>query len=107
MNMLNNFKNDLLTSANPLTAACAASCKKLLAGIQNTRRAILSEFRQSAFGQDHLLQLALNEAEALAHQTGFPLLMFPTLAREKVQSVVAWRLRQQQVRRASFAKLAA
>ncbi|HZR18816.1 MAG TPA: hypothetical protein VFE51_16125 [Verrucomicrobiae bacterium] len=107
MNMLNDFQNNSLTSASPFVAACAASCQKLLTGIQNIRRVILSEFRESGFGQDHLLQLALNEAEALAHQTGFPLLTFPTLAREKLQSVVAWRLRQQRVRHTSFARLTA
>jgi len=49
--------------------------------------------------QEHLLELALNEAEALAAQTGYPHLVFPVLAAEKVRSVAAWDARQQRVRR--------
>jgi hypothetical protein len=37
----------------------------------------------------------LNEAEALAWQTDYPQLFFPTLAMEKVQAVVSRRPRQQ------------
>jgi hypothetical protein len=39
----------------------------------------------------------VNEAEALAWQTPYPHLLFPSLAAEKVQAVAAWQTRQQSV----------
>jgi hypothetical protein len=39
----------------------------------------------------------LNEAEALAWQTAYPHLLFPSLAVEKIQSVAAWQARQRLV----------
>jgi len=54
-----------------------------------------------------MLHLALNEAEALAGETGFPLLVFPELAREKAESVAAWGRRQQAVRQTPVLALAA
>jgi hypothetical protein len=103
----NTLQNQSLSSNRPLLAACSACGKKLMAAIQNVRTSLLNEFRQTAFAQEHVLLLAMNEAEALAHETGFPLLTFPSLAREKVQAVAAWQFRQQTVRRNSFARLAA
>ena len=44
-----------------------------------------------------LIRLALTEAEALAAQTGYPHLVFPLLAEEKVQQVTRWQERQQAV----------
>ena len=37
-----------------------------------------------------MLRLALNEAEAIAWQTEYPHLIFPTLAQEKAEEVAAW-----------------
>jgi hypothetical protein len=48
--------------------------------------------------QPHLLHLALNEAEALAWQTGFPALVFPELALEKANRVAEWHERQRSMR---------
>jgi hypothetical protein len=107
MNMNNTLRRTSSTASSPFVAACATTCEKLLRRLQNLKTALLDEFGRSVFGQEHLLQLALNEAEALAHETGFPLLTFPTLAREKVQAVAAWRLHQQSVRHPSFGRLAA
>jgi len=45
-----------------------------------------------------VFQLALNEAEALAWQSGFPHLFFPVLAWEKAAKVAEWYLRQQTIR---------
>jgi len=45
-----------------------------------------------------LLHLALNEAEALAWQTEYPHLVFPTLALEKAQAVANWLTRQRSMR---------
>jgi hypothetical protein len=58
--------------------------------------------------REHLLRLAVNEAEALAWQTDYPHLIFPTLAVEKVQAVTAWDAQQQALRRnQQFHRLAA
>jgi len=45
-----------------------------------------------------MLRLALNEAEALAWQTDYPHLVFPTLAMEKAQGLAAWNQRQRAIR---------
>jgi hypothetical protein len=79
--------------------ACLAGCQKLLSQIQKTRDAVLNEFRVTLGANEHLLRLALNEAEALAWQTEFPQLIFPTLATEKAQAIVAWSARQKSIRR--------
>ena len=79
--------------------ACLASCQKILAQITAAREVIFNEAVDVLKSQEHLLRLALNEAEATAWQTEFPQLVFPALATEKVQAVVAWDARQQAVRR--------
>ena len=70
-------------SINLFLSACTSSCQQLVSKIQSVKRSLRAEFRERFDAQDHMLQLALNEAEALAHETDFPLLVFPTLAREK------------------------
>jgi len=42
-----------------------------------------------------LLQLALNEAEALAWATSLPRLVFPALAEEKLETLQGWVQRQE------------
>lgn len=79
--------------------ACVASCRKMLAQIARAKEAIFAESREALQTQEHLLHLALNEAEALAWQTAYPHLVFPTLATEKVQAVADWNSHQQFVRR--------
>jgi len=78
----------------PGTAAfknrCRASCRKMLARITAAKEMIFNESRQSLKAHEHLLRLALNEAEAVAWQSLYPQLVFPALAAEKVQTVVAW-----------------
>ena len=81
------------------TAACAASCKKLLAKIAQARKSLMAEFQEGFAPHEHLLDLALNEAEALAWQTSYPHLVFPALAAEKARAVVNWTARQQLIQR--------
>lgn len=100
---MNILQNESGSNFGPFVGACAASCKKLVGKIQSIKAAILAEFRQGASDNGRMLQLALNEAEALAHETGYPHLFFPTLAREKVEAVAAWNLHQRGIRRADFA----
>ncbi len=84
---------------------CVQSCKRLLVGIKQTRNRIANEFHET-HGQ--LVQLALNEAEALAWQTTYPHLLFPALAVEKVQAVATWQNRQRAIHRSrlNFAQAA-
>ena len=49
---------------------------------------IVNDFHETLDSHGNLFQLALNEAEALAWQTDYPHLFFPTLAMERVQAVV-------------------
>src|SRR5215831_8510712 len=81
---------------------CLASCRALLAQIESTKDAILAEFRKDAGGQERMLRLAVNEAEALAWQTEYPHLLFPTLAQEKAEEVVAWQARERAIRQTPF-----
>ena len=96
------------TAEQTLTNRCVQSCKQLLAGIEQAKNRIANEFHETLEANSQLVQLALNEAEALAWQTDYPHLVYPTLALERVQAVVAWRTRQQTVsqRRLTFAEAA-
>ena len=76
-----------------------ARCRKAVARIEKVKAAVLSEFHDVLAEYQHLLHLAVNEAEALAWQTDFPHLFFPTLATEKANAVADWQARQQFVRR--------
>ena len=64
-----------------------------------SRSSIQREFSNIEQKNPRLFQLALNEAEALAWETGFPHLVFPTLAAEKVRAVCAWYQRQSTIKR--------
>jgi hypothetical protein len=77
---------------------CVASCRQLLAQLGNVREQVMAEFRGRVEEHQHILDLALNEAEALAWASGFPQLFFPTLATEKARAVTSWHLRQQSLR---------
>jgi cation diffusion facilitator CzcD-associated flavoprotein CzcO len=86
---------------------CVASCRKLLAQIENVKAQVVAEFRDRLDDHQHVLELALNEADALAWETGFPQLLFPTLAVEKAHAVTGWHLRQEFLRRRTAPLLAA
>jgi hypothetical protein len=81
-------------------ALCLKSCQKILTHIQTARAAIFSEARGAVAAQERMLQLALNEAEALAWQTAYPHLVFPALAMEKAREVAEWNRHQRAVRQA-------
>jgi len=72
-----------------------------MAQVKRVRETVFAEAPPALREQRHALRLALNEAEALAWQTMFPHLVFPVLALEKVQAVMTWNARQQEVRRAN------
>jgi hypothetical protein len=87
--------NALSTDAN----GALAWCRKTAALIERLRDAILSEYQTRLGNYQHLVRLAVNEAEALAWQTDFPLLVFPALATEKVRAVTDWQTRQELLKR--------
>src|ERR1043166_9448070 len=84
-----------------LATACLDCCRKLLAQIESAKKSVMAEFRETLAGHEHVLELALSEAEALAWQTGFPQLVFPTLATEKARAVATWNSSQQSLSRRS------
>lgn len=67
----------------------------------NIKNDLVREFGTSLSGNGPLLKAVLNEAEALAWQTGYPHLLFPVLAEEKAAAVNLWAARQRRVRHAS------
>ncbi|SRR6266566_2116404 len=87
------------TNENPFTAFCANYCRKLLSEIQQAKQDLVAQFRKAFAGQEQLLRLTLNEAEALAFLTEYPHLVFPTLAMEKVQGVANWSRHQKEIGR--------
>ncbi len=97
MNTTNTNKD--LNAESTITNRYAQSCKKLLAGIEQAKDRIASEFQETLESHGQLIQLAMNEAEALARQTEYPHLLFPSLAMEKIQTVAAWQTRQQSLHR--------
>jgi hypothetical protein len=101
------MKTENKTTVNRFADKCIASCQKLLAQIKKTKDSIRAEFRGTVKAHEQLLQLALNEAEALAWQTPYPHLFFPTLALEKAQAVASWEAHQQLIRKTSALSFAA
>lgn len=63
------------------------------------RAIIEQEFSSLSKQQPRVFQLAINEAEAVAWQSGFAHLIFPQLAEEKVRAVAEWHARQESIRR--------
>ena len=76
---------------------CFASCRKLNAQVAEVKQSILREFEVGPFGDGEMIQVAVNEAEALAWQTPYPHLFFTTLAREKATAATQWAARQRVV----------
>jgi hypothetical protein len=70
--------------------------------LSDLKKKILWEYSEAVGPNQHLLNLALNEAEALAWQTQFPHLVFPTLAEEKATNVVRWFARQRVISQAAL-----
>ena|SRR5436190_17493465 len=70
----------------------------ILKAIANVRALVEREFSILGQREPRLLRQALNEAEAIAWQTGFPQLVFPSLALEKARAVATWESRQRTMR---------
>ena len=65
--------------------------------LTRARASVEQEFATLRAEQPRLLDLALNEAEAIAWVNDFPELVFPALAEEKAQQVLQWHSAQQRV----------
>lgn len=106
--MNTNLANEAVNGEPTFAGRCVESCKKLLASIEQAKNKIAAEFQETLDSHSQLFRLALKEAEALAFQTDYPHLLFPTLAVEKIQAASAWQARQQLLRhrRAVFAAAA-
>src|SRR4051812_41417351 len=87
-----------VTLESSFAGRCVESCRKVLAQIEHVRSDVVAEFRGRLEEHQHVLELAVNEAEALAWETGFPQLLFPTLAAEKATAVATWHARQHSLR---------
>ena len=70
--------------------------------VARMKETMLYEYAHLAGEHTRLLRLALNEAEALAAETGFSHLLFPVLATEKANAAIAWHERQSTLRRSSL-----
>jgi hypothetical protein len=84
---------------NTIGKACLKSCKRILAQIKRVKAAVLAEAHNTLKVQDLMLRQAVNEAEALAWQTLYPHLVFPTLAAEKIQGLAVWGNRQRSLQK--------
>jgi hypothetical protein len=85
-------------TVNRLATQCVECGQRLLTQLKRTKDSLEAEFRRTVQAQDKLVHLALNEAEALAWETDYPHLFFPTLAVEKVQALSTWADRQRKIR---------
>jgi hypothetical protein len=86
-----------LHSRGSIPELCQCVSRNLKSRVRELKAKLLSEFRGRVDRHGHVLELALNEAEALAWESGFPQLLFPTLALEKARSVARWHDHQQAV----------
>jgi len=105
--MKNRIEDGKMETQMTFGVRCVASCRKILGQIEDVREQVATEFRDRLEEHKHVLDLALNEAEALAWESGFPQLFFPTLATEKARAVTGWHVRQQSLRQRTAQLLAA
>jgi len=81
------------------TSVCLEQCRALAARLAEAKESLIAEFKETFEIHERLVQLAVNEAEALAWETDYPHLLFPSLALEKVRVAANWNERQQVIRR--------
>jgi hypothetical protein len=97
----NSIHNSAATAQPSTVRDVFTLCRKAVAQIEKAKKKILADFRGRLEEHAHLLRLAVNEAEALAWQTDYPHLLFPTLAVEKAQAAAKWHTRQEYLRKAN------
>ena len=72
--------------------------RNTLDAVARVRALVGREFSILRQREPRLLRQALNEAEAIAWQTGFPQLVFPSLALEQARAAAIWENRQRTMR---------
>jgi hypothetical protein len=85
------------------SSACVEQCRKLAAHLASAKESLITELAESYEISERLLQLAVQEAEAIAWDTEYPHLVFPALAMEKVRVAANWQERQGVIRRVNQA----
>ena len=103
MDMKTEQMEKIENNPSSFASACMASCRKLLDRLAHVKQAVLDEFHDTVDAHNKMLRLAVNEAEALAWETDYPELVFPTLAQEKAAEVTSWQARQREIRRSKWA----
>ena len=96
-----NYYQQKSRTKNHALVRCLNTYEAVRRAVLRAKELVLSEYAHLAEENARVLRLALNEAEALAWQTDYPHLFFPTLAAEKAEAAVAWHRRQRAVRRAA------
>lgn len=71
---------------------------RAFAALARVRGDIERDFSELKGQAPRIVHLTLNEAEAVAWDSGFPHLVFPLLAEEKLSKAAAWVNRQRSVR---------
>src|SRR4051812_34461156 len=98
--MKTNITHDSNCSKSPASMLNPLSfCRKVADQIEQAKANILAEFREELGTHKNLLRLAVNEAAALAWQTGYPHLVFPTLVAEKAQALAKWNIHQRSLKK--------
>jgi hypothetical protein len=93
-----NTKNESSSNQN-FAAACFGACEKIAHQLSQAKASLVAEFKDALKNREELLRNAIVEADALAWQTDYPHLLFPSLANEKLQTALGWQLRQQSLLR--------
>lgn len=79
--------------------ACLGESTIVTDALARAKGNLIHQYSQNVEGDQRSLALALNEAEALAWDTGYPHLVFPLLGEEKARATAAWHSRQQTLKR--------
>ncbi len=89
-----------------IAARCLRACGKIAREFARVKSELTQQFQSLLDVPDPWLQQTVNEAEALAWQTGFPHLLFPVLAEEKVRKLGRWYSHQQMIQGQNYQEAA-
>jgi len=102
---MNSYQEVTKNAVKTAAQACIVSCQKIKTQFERVKANVLNELTDRLSLPEHWFRLAVEEAEALAWQTDYPHLLFPTLAMEKVQAMADWDARQQFIRQKNSAAI--
>lgn len=87
--------------ADEFGAVCWEQCRQAAALLTQAKQTLIAEVAAAGQLGERMIQLVVNEAEALAWETEYPHLLFPALALEKVQGASEWQRKQGRIRQVS------